>query len=79
MLEQHELLKVQIPKYLSLRAWGQHCLNVFWIQLYDSWFKCWPQPRKFTGSIEPQKIVCVVAQSGPELTVFPIIAHQVVV
>jgi len=78
-LEQYEFLKAQIPTFLYLRAKRQCHLNAFWIQLYNSWFKRWPQPGEFTDSIEPQKMVCVVTQSGPELTVLPIIAPQAVV
>jgi hypothetical protein len=77
--DQCEFLKAQIPTFLYLRAEGPRCLYAFWIQLYDSWFERWPQPEESTVSIGPQKLVCVVAQSGPELTVLPIIAPQAVV
>ncbi len=67
--DQQDWLQVRIPAYLALRASGQSCLNMFWIKLYNGWFKCWPN-----GSTddEEQKLVCIVIQPGSELIDSPL-------
>lgn len=42
-LEQYTWLQEQVPTYLEIRADGRGNLDRFWIQLFDGWFKRWPE------------------------------------
>jgi hypothetical protein len=74
--EQYDWLQEQVEAYNNLK-FEKRRLNMFWIQLYDSWFERWPNSS--TEDIERQKLVCIVIQSGPELIRLPVIATKAVV
>jgi hypothetical protein len=75
-LEQYDWLRGQLPTYLTLKAESQRRLNMFWIQLFDGWFQCWPvvstSQEEYTNKMEVQKIVCIVIYSGPKLIGCPL-------
>ena len=74
--DQRNWLEAGIPAYVALKVGGQHRLNAFWLQMFDTWFERWPEEY---DNRDTQKTVCINCSIKAQANRLPTVAYQTVV